>query len=312
LKNTQYLEKATFTSGTDLASGGLLSPEQADAFLKIAVKASPVSAEAVVRTMNATKWEEATLSWGGRILRPGVEGDRLAVGDRVKPTAGKVELSTVLIKGEVPVTDEVMEDNVEKAGFADSIATYIAERSGEDLEDLFVRGDTDDSYVGHGELAGEYLRLLNGIIKLGKATNEYDAVGDGTDYPTVFDGLINLIGDEYRRDMTSFRLYVSPTVKEIYHSQIGNRGTVLGDSTLIGANVPPYKGIKIVQVPRMPSGFIQLIQPSNIYIGFNRKIKLERFRDPREGVTSFIVTVRGDVKIPVAAACAVAKNVATS
>ncbi|MEM4408592.1 MAG: phage major capsid protein, partial [Candidatus Caldarchaeum sp.] len=287
----------------DLAAGGLLAPEQAEQFLRLAVKASPNSQEAVVRIMNTPKWEEPILSWGGRILRPGTEGVRLADADRVKPTTGKVELSTVLLRGEVPVSDEVMESNIERADFADTLAAYIAERVGSDLEELYVKGDTTSG--------DPFLATLNGLLKQARGTGGhiYDAVNDGQDYQKVFDALITSVPDQYRRDMTTWRFYVSPTVKERYHSQVASRGTPLGDAFLTAQQAPTYKGVRVVAVPHMPDANILLIQPSNIYIGFHRRVQLERFRDPREGVTSFVVSTRTDVKIAVVDASAIAINV---
>ena len=302
-KNEEYLKKATLTTG-DLAAGGLLSPQQADRFLQLAVKASPISSEATIRVMDAPKWEEATLTWGGRILRAGTEGARLAAADQVKPTTGKVELSTVLVKGEVPITDEVLEDNIERADFADSLAAYIAERAGSDLEELYVNGDTTSTDA--------YLALLDGLLKQaqGAGGHVYNASGDGTDYQAIFDQLINAVPDQYRRDLTTWRFYVSPTVKEKYHSQVAARGTALGDAFLTAAQAPTYKGVRVVAVPHVPNANILFVQPTNVYIGFQRSIRLERFRDPREGVTSFIVTARTDVKIAVVDASAIATNVA--
>jgi hypothetical protein len=35
----------------------------------------------------------------------------------------------------------------------------------------------------------------------------------------------------------------------------------------------------------------------NLYLGFHRRVRMERWRDPREGATSFLPSVRFDVKI---------------
>jgi hypothetical protein len=45
------------------------------------------------------------------------------------------------------------------------------------------------------------------------------------------------------------------------------------------------------------SKFVLLVDPQNLIAGFQRRIRVERYRDPREGVTSFVVTLRCDVKI---------------
>jgi hypothetical protein len=42
---------------------------------------------------------------------------------------------------------------------------------------------------------------------------------------------------------------------------------------------------------------VLLVHPKNLYIGFRRQVKMETFRDPREGGTSFVVSVRTDTKL---------------
>jgi hypothetical protein len=47
------------------------------------------------------------------------------------------------------------------------------------------------------------------------------------------------------------------------------------------------------------SKFGLLIDPSNIIVGWHRIVKTEQWRDPREGVTSLIISCRVDVKLAV-------------
>src|SRR3546814_20966954 len=62
----------------------------------------------------------------------------------------------------VPISDEVFEDQVERAVFADTLTAQIAEASGRDIEDLFVNGDT--------AAADAYLPLQQGWFELGRAS----------------------------------------------------------------------------------------------------------------------------------------------
>ncbi len=309
-KNETYLKKAILTT-TDLGTGATLNPEQADEFLRLAIAPQVMLPEVRTVRSSATKWQEAKIDFGSRILRPGVEGERLTYEERAKPTTGYVEISTVLVKGEVPISDEVMEENVEREGFADTIVQMVAEGSGRDLEELFIRGDT-------GSPDG-YLAQLNGWLKqaeVGAGAHVYDAAADGQDYQSIFKKLLLALPDQYKRDIENMRFYVPVRLEEIYRDQLSARGTPLGDQTLQGKTPLTYQGIKIRGVPLFPiapgasdTSKVLLTHRLNLYAGYRRQIRLETYRDPREGATSFIVTARADAKIAVIPATALAYNV---
>jgi hypothetical protein len=44
-------------------------------------------------------------------------------------------------------------------------------------------------------------------------------------------------------------------------------------------------------------GVVFITDPKNIIFGFHRKIRIEKWRDPRDAATSFLPSVRFDVKI---------------
>ena len=86
--------------------------------------------------------------------------------------------------------------------------------------------------------------------------------------------------------------------------------------TLEGTKQLTYQGIKIHSVAQMPinagtpdTSFVLLTNRMNLYAGYRRQIKLETFRDPREGGTSFIPTARVDAQVAHVPASAIAHNV---
>ncbi len=146
----RWLEKATMTAGGDLGNtgvpnggaGGLLSPQQAREFLRVLIDESVLLKEANNQTSLSPMFEVPRISFGARILRPGVEAARLAEGDRTKAVTGVVTLSTNLFKGEVPISDEVFEDNIERDAVADTIMVMIAEATGRDVEEYAIKSDS--------------------------------------------------------------------------------------------------------------------------------------------------------------------------
>ena len=297
LSNEELLRKAAFTTGDlDGANEAPLSVEQVKAFLRLAITPQVMLPDVRTVTSLAAKWAESKIDFSQRVMRPGTEGERLAFSDRVKPGTDKVEISTTLIRGEVPISDEALEDQVEQAGFADTLVTMIADAVGRDVEDLMINGDTTS-----GEA---YLALFDGWIELANDANTYAAAGDAQDYQEIMRNLLVSVGDKYKRDTANMRFYAPMRLVELYRDILAARGTPLGDLHLEGARELMYQGYKIVGVPLMKVtagspdvSDILFTHRQNLYAGWRRAIKLESFRDPREGATSFIVTARVDAKI---------------
>lgn len=305
----QWLEKATWTTSDLSTGGGLLSPEQAKAFLRVAIDASVIMKEARIETSNAPKFEVPRISFGSRILRAGAEATRLADADRVRPTTGLITLSTVLFKGEVPVSDEVFEDNIERDKVADTIMTMLAEAVGRDVEEIAIKSDT-----ARLPTETQVFDQLDGIIKSIQAntpTGQQINFSTYTTYTDVFSRLVEVLPSRYRRNYNELRLYVPILHVDGYQRSLAARGTGLGDQALAEnlATKLAFRGIPVVGVPMLSGSdtinsaavdyttFAILTHPQNIVFGFHRKIRVERWRDPREGATSFLPSVRFDVKI---------------
>lgn len=313
----ELLEKAA-AQGPQLTSdfGGAgespLSVQQVTQFIELLSAGQAILPDVRTVTSSASKWQESIIDFGGRIAKPGTEAQRLEEADRTKAGTGVVEISTVLLRAEVPVSDEVMEDNVARDGFADSLERLIADQFGYDIEDLFVNGDV--SVVG----SDPYLGQLDGWLHIAQASgNSYDATADAQDYQEIFKQLLVRLPDRHKRALeTDFRYYVPSRLVEKYRDILAGRGTPLGDLTLTGVGELRYQGILIKGVPSFAvasgtpdTSSVLLANRNNLYAGFHRNITMETFRDPREGATSFIVTARVDAEIAVPAATSIAYNV---
>ena len=312
--NLTWLQKATFTTADidpeqTATAGGILTPQQAAAFLQVAIDASTIMKEARIETSTAPKFEVPRISLASRVLRPGTEGSRLVDADRVEPTTGLVTLSTVLFRGEVPVSDEVFEDNIEGAGLADTLAQMIAQAVGRDVEEIAIKSDTD-RVAGDNEAVFDQ---FNGIIAQCQdnlaSAQKIDASAH-TSYNTTLGAAVAAMPSRYLNNWDRLRIYMPYAHVHQYQKVLAQRGTALGDTAVTDQLTTrlAYRGIRCVGVP-MLSGqgtinstpvyydrFMVVTVPDNIIFGFHRKIRVERFRDPREGVTSFAVSVRFDVK----------------
>jgi HK97 family phage major capsid protein len=305
-----WLEKATLTSA-DLSTGtngGLLSPTQFRTFLRMVMDQSVLVGESRQETSLSTKFEVPRISLNDRLLRNGTEAQRLADVDRKKPVTGLVTLSTALFKGEVLAADEFFEDNVEQAAAADTLMTMIAEAVGRDVEEIAIKSDTTRT-GGEDSTLDQFDGILKSYQTGLPAGQRIDAsaIGTATD---LFRTMIEALPAKYRRSYAKLRFYVPTVVADSYHDELTERGTPLGDSATTDNLIPTlrYRGVPIVGVPLLSgiddvngsevdySTFAWLTDPKNTIFGWHRRVRIERFRDPREGATSFLPTVRFDVK----------------
>ncbi|KKN47443.1 hypothetical protein LCGC14_0662830 [marine sediment metagenome] len=315
LTNKQLLEKAALETEDFGGSGeARLTVEQAEAFIKIAT--TPQAMLADVRTVlnNAATWEENRIAFG-RILKPasasGVgEQGRLTGANRVAPTTGVVVMATRLFRGEVLVSDSVMEDNTEREGFAGTITSMIAEQCGVDIEDLMINGDTDNDDAFLAEIDG-WLKI---VTDYNGGSQVHDASGDATFQATLKALLANL-PSAFKKDKAGLRFYCSDIVEEAYRDVLSTRGTPLGDLTLEGTKALKYQGIDVKPVPLFPVddttglSVVLLTHKNNLYAGWRRQIVLEPYRDPRDGGTSFIVSTRVDAEVGYEPAAVIATGV---
>lgn len=325
ITNEELLQKATMTTGDfggSAAGQAPLTIEQADQFIELMAAEQVMLNDVHVVKSPSAKWQESIIDFSTRVAHSGTEATRLTAANQSKPVTGIVEISTVLLRAEVPVSDEVMEDNVAGQGFAQTVERTLASRFGFDVEDLMLNGNTTS--------ADPYYALLDGWISRAQnlnATNHpndtvhvVNTVNDGQDYQTIFKKLLNSLPDRHKRNIeVDGRFYAPKRLVERYRDILAGRGTPLGDLTLSGVQELRYQGILIVGVPALvitagspDKSNILLANRNNLYAGFRRAITMETWRDPREGATSFIVTARVDAKIAVVDATAIATNVDVS
>lgn len=316
LSTEQLLQKAVLNvtgPGGDVGAadfGGTgqapLSFEQVTQFIELMSAEQVMLGDVRTVTSGAAKWQESIISFGERIARPGVEATRLAASDRKKPTTGIVEISTVLLRAEVPVSDETFEDNVAGQNLVQSIERIMSDRFGFDIEDLFVNGDTgsSDPYLALAD--GWLLQAKNGKPgEGGTLSHPIDGASYGQDYQEMFRAALNEMPKRFLRQRQNLRYYCSVTQEQKYRDLLASRNTALGDQLLQGNAPLSYQGIPITPAPSFDAGIadnnsaILLTARDNLYSGYHRAMRFETWRDPREGATSFIITARVDPEVAV-------------
>lgn len=305
MKMKEMLAKADMAL-SDLASGGLMQPEQSDNFIRIMTQDTAFLDDVRLINMARPKMVVNKLDLASRALRvanqgsvssplAGEEGTRaLARADRTKVTTSKVELDTYEVIAEVNLPYEVLEDNIEGGAidntrFQQTVLEKLGERIRIDIEDVMLNGDT-----GSGD---PFLAERDGILKQ-SSSNVVNNGGAPLDAVT-FNEMIQTLPDKFKRVLDRYRFYVSHNKRLQYMMQIAQRQTGLGDSVLVqgdGRNFAPF-GTPLVGAASMPASQGIMIDPSNILFGVQRNMRMEYDKDTRERVLIMVFTMRFDFKL---------------
>lgn len=302
MKMKQLLAKADMAL-SDLATAGLMLPEQANNFIKILMQDTSFLDDVRLINMSRPKMTVNKLSLASRALRvanqglvssplSGEEGPRaLARADRTKVTTSKVELDTYEVIAEVNLPYEVLEDNIEGGAidntrFQQTVLEELAKRIRIDIEDVMLNGDTASLDPFLAERDGVLIRSTSNVVNNSGAA--LDAV--------TFNEMIQALPDKFKRVINRYKFYTSHNKRLQYMMQVAQRQTGLGDAVLIGGdgqNFAPF-GVPLVGAASMPSSQALFLDPANILFGVQRNMRMEFDRDTRERVLIIVFTMRFD------------------
>jgi hypothetical protein len=294
MSNRSILEKADLALSELVGGGGVLQPAQSRAFMQLLIKESVLMKLVTVVPMGAPKQQVSKIRFGSRILRPGQEATALGVDDRAKPDFSQVELDAKLFKAEVRLSDEVLEDSIERGDLRQTIMTMMAEAISRDMEDIVINGDSASS--------DPFLRVMDGLLKQARS-HIVDAAGVRLNKDVLTD-LIRTIPSEYLRDRKVMRFFTSVDADIDYRSSLAERATAAGDRFLESDAPAVASGIPLQAIPLFPENLgsardrtaALLCHPKNIHVGIWRQIRIETAREISEGVLKVVATLRFDVK----------------
>ena len=294
LSNRTILEKADLALADLTAGGGILKPAQAQKFMRLLIKESVLMKLATVIPMASPKQQISKIKFGSRILRPGQEATALALADRAKPDLSSVELDAQLFKAEVRLSDEVLEDSIERGELRQTIMEMMAEAISRDMEEVLINGDTVS--------ADPFLAVMDGVLKQA-TSNVVDAAGAPIS-KTLLQSMLKTLPSEHLRDKKAMRFMTSVDADLDYRNTLADRATVAGDRLLESDTPVLHGGVPVQPVPLFPENLgvgndqtvIVLCNPKNIHVGIWRQIRLESDRDISEGTLKIVATLRFDVK----------------
>lgn len=290
-ENRTLLEKADLALA-DLASGGLLVDEQLDQFFRIAIKRQVILREANITTMRNPTAQRPKIRFGSTILRPGVEATSLAVAQRSKPDLSVVTLDAKLFKAEVRLSNEIVEDQVERGNFQGTVMELMAEAVGRDVEDVAINGDTAS--------ATPLLAVLDGWLK--QATSNVVVGGTVNLDKDILRDMSKTLPDEFADQ--NLRYWTNRQARIDYRDSLADRATALGDAMLTTQDRTIFMDMPVIGVPLFPNNLgggsnetnVLLSDPENLLVGFHREVRIETDKDVSAGVIIIVASLRFDVK----------------
>jgi len=294
MNNRTILEKADLALADLTAGGGILKPAQAQKFMRLLIKDSVLMKLATVIPMASPKQQISKIKFGSRILRPGQEAVALTAADRVRPDLSQVELDAKLFKAEVRLSDEVLEDSIERGELRQTIMEMMSEAISRDMEEILINGDTAS--------ADTFLAVMDGVIKQA-TSNVVDAAGAPISKDLLSD-MLKTLPSEHLRDKKSMRFLTSVDADLDYRNSLAERATAVGDKFLEGDTPVLYSGVPLQSIPLFPENLgagndqtvVLLCNPKNIHVGIWRQIRVESARDISEGTLKIVATLRFDVR----------------
>lgn len=292
--NRSILEKADIAVQDLISSGGILPEATAREFLEIAVKESVLLQQSTVVPMRSYQQRIDTIRFGGRILRPGTEATALPAAGRSKPDLSKATLSVKLFKGEIRISKEVLEDNIEGEGFQRTILKAAGAGVGRDIDELIANGDTAS--------LDPFLKQLDGVRK--QATSNIVDAASARTTKTVLKNTVKAMPVEFLKDRRVMKFVTSFDSETDYRDSLADRATAVGDRFLLEGIPATYSGIPMVGIPVFPENLgggndeteMLFLDPKNINVGFWRKVEWESDKDIVAGELIIVVTLRVDVK----------------
>lgn len=247
--------KALITSQT-ISTDGKLNPKQANTFIDYVMDETELSRFARIVRFRNEQMKIEKIGIGTRAAVPKTEA--VDPGIRRGITTSSVTLQPVEIMVPFEIGDIFREINIEGENVQDHIMRLFAIQLANDLEELYLNGNTLGPAVIEGDIVpggsttqyiqDNYLALFQGWLRLANSGNILDAANAQID-PDLISSALNEMPSKFRRNKKALRFLLSTEHEQIYRNNIGARMTQAGDAALNSQNnLTPY-GVPLVPVP---------------------------------------------------------------
>jgi hypothetical protein len=309
----QVLFEKTAIAVQDLADGaGYLMPVPARRFLRIGLPATSILKMARLHPMSSPEEHLDKFRWHVRVLRAGTSATALSEVEKPKPQLTKRVLQARLVKAQIDLPIETLEDNIEKQGFMQTLFDGLAPRVGLDWEELLVNGDVDNA-------VDAYLALFDGIYKQASSII-YNHLG-GPVSLDLWTKMVKLMPPEFQSSLLGGAKFFTPfNLQHDWRANLAGRVGPVGDSNLqtlkeVGAFGIPIEPVVNVRDDVSYNGLanhadILLTNPAaNIVVGLYGGLRLFMDLNVETGVWKIVLRFRTDAKLIEQTAAVKGRNV---
>jgi hypothetical protein len=287
--------------GSGGIGGGLLNIDQTNTFIKLVVDQPTILNEIRVVPMGGPAMRLNKIVMTDRLLhKPGGSITPLADTDYAAPDTSYVDLNTQELVAEVRIPYDVLEDNIEKAAFEQTIMELVAQKVSMELEELLLLGDKAHHIMHDSEPESDVhwsatdMRLAqDGVLKLADAYS-VDYATPPTIDENVFATSISTLPSRYQRLKSQMRIYTSFQLEFDYTRYVTQRVSGYGDAvmtSMYNGNMGVW-GTQLRPCALMPAGSTVFCDPKNIIMGIQRRITIETFRIIGSRVIQIVLTLR--------------------
>jgi len=275
--NQQIIKNGALT--TSNISSGLLSPEQAQQFIKQTFEATALGGLIRKEMRRAKTGEIDKIGIDSRILRK--KAENTDDGYRAKPKFDKVEYATTAVRLPWEITEESLRENIERQNFESIVTNLMTTQLGIDLENLYINGDeatpsSDEDY--------DFLKINEGWLKqlqTGSHLEDRSAKDNGALSLDVFYNTLEQMPNKYNDG--TLKWLVAPSTRQKWEQYLLNQsisnGGGLSDSVMRAPG-----GIEFVSVPRKPADQILLTNPKNLNVVNTYDVKIRKTTEGEKAI----------------------------
>lgn len=310
MTSEELLQKVLNTTVVGAAGGGILKPAQANKFIDYMWDETALTSMVRKVKMNNPTQELDKIAVGRRLARKATEG--VDTGVNVDPTFAKISMTTVKIRLDWELTTEALEDNIEGESLEDHVARLMATQLGNDLEDLYINGDTASADPLLQSLDGFVKRFLAGAHVVTGGANGLDK--------TIFNRIVKAMPRKYLSRRGDLRFFTSPGLLQDFLNTTtdasGGAFLNLQERAYNAENVSgqgggsvflrPF-GVTPVEIPLLPEDLEHSTDavanpgdhglgiwtfPKNMIVGVQREITVYREFKPKKDTIEYTVYTR--------------------
>lgn len=259
MTNKELVQKAIITTD-QLAAAGKLNPAQADKFIDLVIDVTGLSGNVRIARFRNDQLDIDKINVGKRVALPKSEASGPAV--RRKVSTSKVSLNPKNVVVPFEISSDFMMENIEGEQVEDTVIKMMATQFGNDLEELYILGDTlgvaalEADLIDGGSstqvIKDSYLALFDGWLKLAGAAHVVDAAGANIS-SNVFSKMIKEMPDKWKRVRRNMRFFTSTDHEQNYRNSVSGRATAAGDAALNSTNNMTPFGVEVVPLALLPT-----------------------------------------------------------